>query len=209
MLAFSELQVYAKPNGPSATEGGGGGGGATAAQLRPGLNKAVGRQRVKNKRVRYKVRCVRATAGTLPATCRMTLTLGKLGKKTFSAKPGKYKTVTFKLKARDLKRLNKKRSIRTRLTGSVRNPGAATRKAHRTVRILQGEEAEALTTWPRPPARRKHLAWRLAGVALRRPVRQSPLECTITSASMSRLPRPPRSGPPRRRPCPPRSRCSG
>jgi hypothetical protein len=140
VLAFSELQVYAKPNGPSATEGGGGGGGATAAQLRPGLNKAVGRQRVKNKRVRYKVRCVRATPGTLPATCRMTLTLGKLGKKTISAKPGKYKTVTFKLKARDLKRLDKKRSIRTRLTGSVRNPGAATRKAHRTVRILRAKK---------------------------------------------------------------------
>jgi extracellular elastinolytic metalloproteinase len=139
-LAFSELQVYARPNGPSATEpggGGGGGGGAAAAQLRPGLNRAKGRQRVKNKRVRYKVRCVRATAGTLPARCRMTLTLGSLGKKTVTLKPRKYTTVTFKLKARDLKRLNRKRSIRTKLKASVRNPGATTRRASRTVRILR------------------------------------------------------------------------
>jgi hypothetical protein len=141
VLSFSELQVYAKPNGPSATEGGGsGGGGTTAAQVRPGLNRAKGRQRVKNGRVRYKVRCVRATAGTLPATCRMTLTLGSLGKKTFTAKTGKYKTVTFKLKARDLRRLNKKRSIRTKLKASVRNPGAATRRATRTVRILRAKK---------------------------------------------------------------------
>ena len=92
---------------------------------------------MKNKRVRYKVRCVRATPGTLPATCRMTPRSASSGRKQISARPGKYKTVTFKLKARDLKRLNRKRSIRTRLTGSIRNPGAATRRAHRTVRILR------------------------------------------------------------------------
>ena len=92
---------------------------------------------MKNKRVRYKVRCVRATPGTLPATCRMTLTLGSLGKKTVTLKPRRYTTVTFRLKARDLKRLNRKRSIRTKLKASVRNPGAATRRASRTVRILR------------------------------------------------------------------------
>ena len=92
---------------------------------------------MKNKRVQLQGPLRAGDAGHLPATCRMTLS-GKL--EAFSAKPGKYKTVTFKLKARDLKRLNRKRSIRTRLTGSVRNPGAATRKANRTVRILRAKK---------------------------------------------------------------------
>ena len=74
------------------------GGGPGTAQLRPDLKKAKRRQRVVNKRVSYKVRCVRATAGDLPATCRMTLTVAG-SKKSFTAKPGVYKTVKLKLKA--------------------------------------------------------------------------------------------------------------
>ena len=90
-----ELQVYAKPNGPSADRGRRRWRRRNcAAQLRPGLNKASrAGSAVKNERVRDKVR---RAAGRRRARCRrrasMTPTLGKLGKKTFSARPGKYKT---------------------------------------------------------------------------------------------------------------------
>jgi hypothetical protein len=99
---------------------------------------------VAKKRVSYRLRCVRATAGNLPRTCRGTLALsGYLGgkamaKKSFSIKPGAFKTVRFTLKKRDLKRL-RRHSIKTRLKAVVRNPGGPARSRSKAVRILKAK----------------------------------------------------------------------
>ena len=95
---------------------------------------------MKKRRVGYRVRCVRATPGALPSRCRGTLALagylgGKaMGKKSFSIRPGVFKTVRFTLRKRDLRRL-KAHSIKTRLKAIVRNPGGAARRGSRAVRI--------------------------------------------------------------------------
>jgi hypothetical protein len=92
--------------------------------------------------VSFRVRCVAATAGTLPGTCAVRLSLanplgGKaLAKRSIALKSGTFQTVRLRLGARALRRL-REHSIVTRLSAAVANPGGAPRKASRAVRIVR------------------------------------------------------------------------
>ena len=85
VLDIAELQVYGRPGGTPPGGGGGGGGGGTpptpVAQLRPVLSSTKHKLTVnrKTRRVKVKLRCVKATEGTVPSTCtgRITLPGGK------------------------------------------------------------------------------------------------------------------------------------
>ena len=147
ILDIAELQVYGRESAPpgggggGGTGGGGGGGPAGVAQLKPDLARVKSRTHVSKKRASFRLRCVQATPGTLPSTCRVTVWLagtagGKaMSKRTFSLKPGVFTTVRLTIKAGDRRKL-RRHSILTRLRAEVANPGGP-RRASKAVRILR------------------------------------------------------------------------
>jgi extracellular elastinolytic metalloproteinase len=142
VLDIAELQVYARPNGPSAPGTPGTPGAPGTAQLRPDLSRAKRRVRVSRKRVSFRVRCVRATPGVAPKTCRLRLSIagvvsGKpIAKRTFSLRPGAFRTVRLSISARNRRRL-RRHSVKTRLRAQVANVGGRTRRTSRPLRILR------------------------------------------------------------------------
>jgi extracellular elastinolytic metalloproteinase len=146
-LDIADVQVYGRPGGtPPAPGGGGGGGGTTptpAATLRPSLASTKHKLTVnrKTRRLNVKLRCVQATAGTVPTTCRGRITLpgGKKGRKAFSTRTfaiAAQKTATVRLKlTRKAIRILRKGRVETKLRATVVNPGAGSRKASWPVRV--------------------------------------------------------------------------
>ncbi len=151
VLDVAELQVYARPNGPSApgaptapgTPGTPGTPGAPGtAQLRPDLSRSKRKVRVSRKHLSFKVRCLRATPGVAPKTCRVRVSIAgvfsgrPIAAHTFSVKPGVFRTVRLSISARNRRRLHR-HSVKTRLRAQVANVGGRTRKASRPLRILR------------------------------------------------------------------------
>jgi hypothetical protein len=151
-LDIAELQVYGRPSGTTPGNppgGGGGGGGGTpvpgTAKLRPVLTATKHKLSVnrRTRRTTVKVRCVRATEGTLPKRCRGSLTLlggkkgrGALGTRTFSIPSNRTLSVRIKV-TKKAARLLRKHAIETRLRARVLNPGAGARSASYPVRVLR------------------------------------------------------------------------
>jgi hypothetical protein len=112
------------------------------AQLRPDLSRARRKVRVSRKRMGFRVRCVRATPGVAPRTCRLRLSIDgvlsgrPLARRTVVLKPGSYRTVRLPTRARDRRRL-RRGSVKTRLRARVANAGGPTRTASRALRILR------------------------------------------------------------------------
>jgi hypothetical protein len=149
-LDIAELAVFGRPTGATPGGGGGGTGGGGipvpgAATLRPVLTSTKHKLSVNGttRTTTVKLKCVRATAGTLPARCRGSLTIagGKKGRKAlvtrrFSIRSNR--TVKVKLKVtKRAARLLRKQAVETNLRARVLNPGSRTRTASYPVRVLK------------------------------------------------------------------------
>jgi hypothetical protein len=153
-LGISELDVFARPSlprpatptptpSPTATPTPT----PTLARLKASLARTAKRLKVsKRGTVTVKVRCVRATTGTLPRRCRGTVAVTgrlpgakratKLGARTFSIAANRVVSVKVKLSKRALKAL-RRRSLSAKLTVRVRSTGARARTTTKRVKLLR------------------------------------------------------------------------